>query len=124
MQRPVFHVLGCKGVCENTHIRVVKVNVELQEHALSCISRMLKAVKVNSVTIWIALIERCRKCRGIRLGDTFISVKKKIIYCFTINRVIVWCYNLNCSTDSRKRRVKSPHIGLKVIVGVPMLRFI
>lgn len=78
MRLPVFHVLGCKGVCENTHThtRVVKVNVDLQEHALSCISRMLKAVKVNSVTIWIALIERCCKCRRICTGDIFISVEK------------------------------------------------
>ena len=85
MQRPAFHVLGCKGLCENTrtrthartHARVVKVNVDLQEHALSCISRMLKAVKVNSVTIWITLSERCSKGRGIRLGDIFISQELK-----------------------------------------------
>lgn len=62
--------------CARTHTRVVKVNVDLQEHALSCMSRMLKAVKVNSVTIWIALIERCSKCRGIHLGDIYISVEK------------------------------------------------
>lgn len=72
--------------CVRTHTQVVKVNVELQEHALSCISRMLKAVKVNSVTIWIALIERCKKCRGIRLGDTFISVKKKKKYILLYNK--------------------------------------
>lgn len=64
------------GVWEHTHTRVLKVNVDLWEHALSCISRMLKAVKVNSVTIWIALIQRCSKGRGICLGDIFISVVK------------------------------------------------
>lgn len=110
MQRPAFHVLGCKKGLEKRQKPVVKVNVDLREHALWRVSGMLKALKVNGVTIWSSLIHRCSK-RSDVLVAYFNQIQDTLLY-----NIYRKCKK--CSTDRRTRHVKSPHISLKVKMGV------